>query len=228
MDILTVLDVSNVITVILFCTVFWVVYQSRKTPDRFPPGREGLPLVGAIFSVGSHFERTLAKWRADYGPISYVKMGSTRMVVLNTYDAIHEGFVKKGHQLSGRWTPEILKEASNCMEGLALIDYTDRWKEQRKFALSTLAFFGMGKRSIEPRILMESDALCEVLQEKVMDFNEKGFHPGSYFAVAAMNVINTLSYGKLIYLIVAFYHLKNSTVRILYINKVLEIYNILE
>ena len=116
MDISSLFDISNAVTVLLFCTVFWIVNQSRKTPDGFPPGREGLPFVGAILSVGSHFERTLAKWRADYGPICYVKMGSTRIVVLNTFEAIHEGFVKREgirYQVVGRPMSSMRRIALN-------------------------------------------------------------------------------------------------------------------
>ena len=196
MDLLSLFELSNVITVMLFCTVYWMLYQSQKPPAGFPPGRNGLPFLGAILSVGSHFERTMAKWRVNYGPICSIKVGSRRMVVLNTFEAIQEAFVKKSDKLSGRWQPDIMKETNDCDHGIAFLDYSDKWKKQRKFALLTLTFFGLGKRSIEPGIVAEVDTLCDILKEKVADLGEKGFYPGSYLSLAALNIINTLSYGK--------------------------------
>ena len=197
MDISSLFEVSNAITLVLFCAVFWIVRVSQQPPPGFPPGRTGIPFVGAIFSVGSHFERTVASWKTKYGPVCSIKVGSRRIVILNTYEAIHEAFVNKGQQLSGRWQPTIMKETNNCDNGLAMLDYSEKWKTQRKFALSTLAFFGLGKRSIEPGILTEVDSLCEVLTEKETELGKKGFHPGSYFGITALNIINTLSYGKI-------------------------------
>ena len=190
------LDVHQALIAIILCLLFVrFLFKSQQTPKGYPPGADGLPFLGAILSIGSHMERTLAKWKAVYGPVSFVKLMSTRVVVLNTLDAIQLGFTK--FDITGRWQPDILKETwFGCQLGITFIDYNERWREQRKFLVSTLSQFGLGKRKFEERILTEAEELCDKIQNAVP--NMKGIDPGKSLALTTINIINKLSYGKCI------------------------------
>ena len=69
----------------------WIIYRwtSRKWQN-FPPGPIGLPIVGSIPYIEIHAEKTFASWTEIYGPVIMVDIGTTRNVVLNSYEAIEE------------------------------------------------------------------------------------------------------------------------------------------
>ena len=51
-----------------------------------------------------------------------------------------------------------------CVSGVILADYGPSWKEHRRFALFTLRNFGLGKRSMEERILEEISHISAELE----------------------------------------------------------------
>ena len=69
----------------------WIVYRwiSRKLLN-FPPGPLGFPIVGSIPYFESHAEKTFTSWTKIYGPIMMVDIGTTRNVVLNSFESIEE------------------------------------------------------------------------------------------------------------------------------------------
>lgn len=51
--------------------------------------------------------------------------------------------------------------------GMVLADYGASWKEHRRFALMTLRNFGLGKQSMEQRILGEIQYTVETLEKSI-------------------------------------------------------------
>ena len=51
------------------------------------------------------------------------------------------------------------------MAGIIFLDYGPAWKEHRRFALITLRNFGMGKQSMEDRILGELEHLVARMEK---------------------------------------------------------------
>ena len=60
-----------------------------------------------------------------------------------------------------------LRRLTQCFTttGLIMGNYGAVWKEHRRFALTTMKNFVLGKRSMEERILEETDHVCTRLGE---------------------------------------------------------------
>ena len=87
----TVLGSFSFLNYFLALALGWIIYRwASHRWLKLPPGPLGLPIVGVIPYLEMHAEKTLAAWTKTYGPIMLVDIGSTRNVVLNSYEAIEE------------------------------------------------------------------------------------------------------------------------------------------
>uniref|UniRef100_A0A3B4X561 Cytochrome P450 2J6-like n=2 Tax=Seriola lalandi dorsalis TaxID=1841481 RepID=A0A3B4X561_SERLL len=141
---------------LLFTAVFILTadYIKNRRPAYFPPGPWALPLVGNIFSVDqTKTHEILTELAGKYGNVYSLRMGQNWMVVLNSFEVLKDALVTQGDSLVDR--PEFpLQDEVTCGLGVVFSNGSI-WKEQRRFALSTLRYFGLGKRSLEPVILDE-------------------------------------------------------------------------
>ncbi|XP_014673139.1 PREDICTED: cytochrome P450 2C23-like [Priapulus caudatus] len=144
-----------------------VTYLTRK-PAGSPPGPRGLPVVGSLLHLGrTNPLAALTELGEKYGPIFSIYFGPRFTVVLNDYELIKEAFLKQGEAFSGRAHAFIIKSLMSDEKGnLHGILETDgaHWKEQRKFALSGLRDFGMGKMSMEGKIQEEAEVLLNEIK----------------------------------------------------------------
>ncbi|XP_053109087.1 cytochrome P450 2D14-like isoform X2 [Hemicordylus capensis] len=75
--------------------------------------------------------------------------------------------------------------------GLLLANYSNNWKQQRKFCMSVLKHFGMGKKTLEKRIREEAGYLCSELRSK----RGSPFNPEYIMFNAVTNIICILTFG---------------------------------
>ncbi|XP_055460328.1 cytochrome P450 2C26-like [Psammomys obesus] len=86
----------------------------------------------------------------------------TPTVVLHGYEAVKEALIDHGEEFSGRGSFPVFDKIS---KGLGIIlSRGNRWKEMRRFSLTTLWNLGMGKRTIEDRVQEEAQCLVEELR----------------------------------------------------------------
>jgi len=156
--------------VVLVCT--YLVFRSLSRPHGIPPGPLGFPVFGNL-SFGSrnkyHHFLQLSK---TYGPIFSLYFGSELVVVLQDYTSIREAFVIKGEVYSGRPRNTAMgKLMEDDQNGIAIVDGLP-WKEHRRFAVTVFKEFGIGKSSLEPKMLVEIAAfLKEIDKQKGQAFN---------------------------------------------------------
>ena len=74
--------------------------------------------------------------------------------------------------------------------GGILFSHGERWQESRRFTLSALRNFGMGKKSIEYRITEEARVLCDTISQ----LDE--FEPSSVLYAAVSNIICSITFGR--------------------------------
>ncbi|KAJ3562870.1 hypothetical protein NP233_g9312 [Leucocoprinus birnbaumii] len=82
----------------------WIVYLlSRKGESPFPPGPRPLPLVGNMFQIPQKDEWPIYEaWAKKYGPITYLTMLGTPLIVLNSLKAIRDLMEERSGVYSNR------------------------------------------------------------------------------------------------------------------------------
>lgn len=84
-----------VIPVFIMSTILTLSIR-RARRQKYPPGPDGVPFFGNLFSLDSHPLRLFKKWSLEkYGPVMSVKYLDRNVVVLNNYDVIKEVRVKE-------------------------------------------------------------------------------------------------------------------------------------
>uniref|UniRef100_A0A8C4Y1T9 Cytochrome P450 2K1-like n=1 Tax=Gopherus evgoodei TaxID=1825980 RepID=A0A8C4Y1T9_9SAUR len=124
-----------------------------------------------------------------YGPVFSIHMGPKNMVVLSGYKMVKEALVNQADAFAERPRIPIFEKIARG-NGI-IFAHGENWKVMRRFTLTTLRDFGMGRRTIENKILEECDYL-------IKDFES---HKGSSFDTMKMmnaavsNVIVSIMLG---------------------------------
>ncbi|NXG41960.1 CP2DE protein, partial [Psilopogon haemacephalus] len=145
--------------------------------------------------------------RKKYGNIYNLQNCWTNVVVLNGYKAVKEALVHKSEDFADRPYFHVYEHLGygeksqgnaadisclSVMAGVVMARYGHTWKEQRKFTLTTLRNFGMGKKSLEEQVVEEARFLCSAVN------SEEGRPFDLRFLVnnAVCNVICTTVFGE--------------------------------
>ncbi|KAH0631502.1 hypothetical protein JD844_005846 [Phrynosoma platyrhinos] len=134
-------------------------------------------------------KKTIAQLREKYGPVFTVYFGTRPVVVLCGHQAVKEALVDKAEEFGGRVTNATVEDT---FQGYGVIfSNGERWKQLRRFSLTIMRNFGMGKKTIEERIKEESQFLLEEFRKT----NGKPFNPTYYLNRAVANVISSILFG---------------------------------
>uniref|UniRef100_A0A8D2L772 Uncharacterized protein n=1 Tax=Varanus komodoensis TaxID=61221 RepID=A0A8D2L772_VARKO len=157
-----------------------------------PRPRPRFPLLPCLFlSHGAAPPFSPSFWQIGekYGPVFMIHLGPRRVVVLCGYDAVKEALVDQAEEFSGRGDPSLLLG----FPGVAFSS-GERARQLRRFSLTTLRNFGMGKRSIEERILEEAHFLVE--GPTFLSSAGAPFDPTYILSRSVSNVISSVIFGK--------------------------------
>ncbi|XP_062996467.1 cytochrome P450 2G1-like [Elgaria multicarinata webbii] len=183
-------------TVTLFLVIYLsclVIISAKKKIARkgtLPPGPTPLPLIGNFLQIKSgKILQSLLKLREKYGPVFTVYFGTRPIVVLCGHDAVKEALIDKADEFSGRKTNPTVERT--FQEHGVVFSEGERWKQLRRFSLTILRNFGMGKKTIEERIKEEAQFLLEEFQKT----KQKPFDPTYYLSRAVSNVICSIVFG---------------------------------
>eukprot|EP00079_Xenopus_tropicalis_P025867 XP_012819466.1 PREDICTED: uncharacterized protein LOC100036663 isoform X1 [Xenopus tropicalis] len=164
--------------------------QKRDSYKNFPPGPKPLPIIGNIHNINLKrpYLTYLELWK-KYGPIFSVQIGSQKMVVLCGYETVKDALVNYAEEFSERPVIPIFLDA--VKEYGVIFSHGENWKVMRRFTLSTLRDFGMGRRTIEDRINEE----CDFLVEQFKSFKGEPFDNTMIMNAAVANIIVSIVLG---------------------------------
>ena len=183
-------------TFLIFAVIFLALSYvfSTRLPPNFPPGPKPLPIIGNLAIFAKDLNKTpqiLTELSQHYGHVVGIKLGSYPAVILNGYEAIKEAFVKNADSFSGRPKFMVILNELFKQRGVVL-SHGKLWRLSKRFTLSNLRDFGMGKRNIEARIQQEAVEVCQEIEK----------HSGNPFKLKILlhqsfsNIICSICFGK--------------------------------
>lgn len=184
------LSVTLISAGLLVVLVLLLHLKSRKKVC-LPPGPSGLPVIGNLIQLDKRAPfKTMKKLAESYGPVITVYLGPQRAVVLVGYEAVKEALVDQADDFTGRGPVPFLVRATKGY-GLA-ISNGERWQQLRRFTLTTLRDFGMGRKGMEEWIQEEAKHLVA----RINDTKASSFDPTYFLSCTVSNVICCLVFGQ--------------------------------
>uniref|UniRef100_A0A8C5RJU1 Cytochrome P450 n=1 Tax=Laticauda laticaudata TaxID=8630 RepID=A0A8C5RJU1_LATLA len=178
-----------IILFIVFLLIFWV-FRFQQERARFPPGPTPWFFLGNLLQKDAlPLYKTYPKLAKKYGPVFTIWLGPKPLVVVCGYEAVKDALITHSEEFGGRSPVPILDEVT---KGYGIIGEDERWKILRRFTLTTLRNFGMGKKSMAER--MSEEAHC--LVEKISSFEGQPFDVIPTIAAAVSNVMCAVIFGK--------------------------------
>ncbi|KAM3912254.1 LOW QUALITY PROTEIN: cytochrome P450 2G1-like [Leptodactylus fuscus] len=114
------------------------------------------------------------KFSKKYGSVYTVYFGHYPVVVLCGYDTVKEALLDRAEEFGGRGR---IPTFDDFFKGYgASFSNGERWRDLRRFSLTILRNFGMGKKTIEERIQEEAQFLIE----EIRSHKEQFFDPTKF------------------------------------------------
>lgn len=182
------MDVQGLL--IFLCVLLLVKHLRDVQSKNMAPGPFPLPFFGNTMNIG--FRDPLGSFQMiaeRYGEVSTLYLGNKPCIMLTGYETFKEAFVEQADIFTDRPYFPIVDKLS---KGKGLVMSSGHmWRQQRRFALATLKYFGVGKKTLENSILQECCCLCDSVQ------TEQGlpFDPQRLVTNAVANIISGLVFG---------------------------------
>uniref|UniRef100_A0A8C0JFE5 Uncharacterized protein n=1 Tax=Chelonoidis abingdonii TaxID=106734 RepID=A0A8C0JFE5_CHEAB len=179
---------SSFITFGLSFVVYILVFDHMKRRKRwknYPPGPVSFPFVGNLLQV--NFQCPRLALTEKFGKIFSLQVGWKNLVVLNGFEAVKAALIQRSEDFADRPSFSLFDHM-----GIMMARYGHGWKELRKFALSTLRNFGLGKKSLDQSITEEAGCLCSAFSSK----DGHPFNPRFLINSAVGNVMCSITFGN--------------------------------
>ncbi|KAF4076709.1 hypothetical protein AMELA_G00218170 [Ameiurus melas] len=185
------MDISSTLLLLGLVIALLILLRWRNQPHNLPPGPTALPLLGNILTMDNRAPfKTFLKWSKTYGTVMTVYLGTKRVLVLVGYDTVKEALVDNADDFIGRAPVPF---GQKILKGYGItISNGERWRQLRRFTLTTLRDFGMGRKRMEGWIQEESRHLMDTIKET----NSAPVDPTFYLSRAVSNIICALVFGQ--------------------------------
>ncbi|KAL1769051.1 cytochrome P450 2A15 [Sigmodon hispidus] len=177
---------------ILVClsVVVLVSVWKQKFRGKLPPGPNPFPFIGNYLQLNTNdIYSSITELSKQYGPVFTIHLGPRPVVVLYGYDAVKEALVDQAEEFSGRGEQATY---NTLFKGYGVtFSSGERAKQLRRFTITTLRDFGVGKRGVEERIQEEAACLIKMLRGTC----GAPINPFHYLSRTVSNVINSIVFG---------------------------------
>ncbi|XP_028743086.2 cytochrome P450 2K6-like [Peromyscus leucopus] len=188
------LDSSAILALLGLILIFILnikVFKVKSSKLQSPPGPKPWPVIGNLHILNlKRPYQTMLELSKKYGPIYSIHMGPRKVVVLSGYDTVKDALVNYGNQFGERSRVPIFERLFDG-KGIAFA-HGETWKTMRRFSLTTLRNFGMGKHIIEDTIIEE----CHHLMQNFESHQGKPFEIKRVLNASVANVIASVLLGK--------------------------------
>ncbi|KIM28300.1 hypothetical protein M408DRAFT_329411 [Serendipita vermifera MAFF 305830] len=159
--------------------------RSNNLPP--PPGPPRHFLVGNLFQFPkNHFYKRFCEWQKEYGDIVSVELPGTPMIILNTYELVHELLNKRPNTTAGRKIGYMILEVMGTQWSTAAIQPGLHHSTQRK----------MLRRGIGPQRVGSHDHIIEKNVAKLMLTLQKSQGDPHPFVIRAVGkIVIEVAYG---------------------------------
>ncbi|XP_028296248.1 cytochrome P450 2K1-like isoform X1 [Gouania willdenowi] len=179
------------VLLLLLLLLLFIYDISSSSHTSGPPGPRPLPLIGNLLQIDLRRpHESMMELSKKFGSVFSVHFGMKKVVVLCGYRTVKEALLTLDEAFGEREAPTILQEQTKG-HGV-LWSGGDSWKEMRRFALTNLRDFGMGKKASEEKIIEECQHLSVVLQQ----FKGEAFDMSNAITFAVSNIICSIVYGS--------------------------------
>ncbi|XP_063287257.1 cytochrome P450 2G1-like [Pelobates fuscus] len=180
-----------ILILLISCLLIYSTWDKMYRKTNLPPGPTPFPVIGNLLQIKrGEMVKSLMMIGAQYGPVYTLYFGPRPVVILCGYQAIKEALIDQGDEFSGRGK---MFSVDKIFDGFGVVfSNGERWKQLRRFSLTTLRNFGMGKRSIEERIKEEAQCLVE----KLKSYKQAPLDPRNILTQAVSNVICSVVFGE--------------------------------
>ena len=186
---------SVAIFTVIFILLVDLMHRHQRWTSRYPPGPVPWPVLGNLLQVDlDNMPYSLYKLQNRYGDVFSLQMGWKPMVVINGLKAMKEVLLTCGEDTADRPQVPIFEYlgVKPGSQGVVLAPYGPEWREQRRFSVSTLRNFGLGKKSLEDWVTKEARHLCDAFTAQA----GQPINPNTMLNNAVCNVIASLIFAR--------------------------------
>ncbi|XP_031420559.1 cytochrome P450 2K1-like [Clupea harengus] len=178
---------------VLLLLLVWLYSSGVSNPEKGkePPGPKPLPILGnlLLLDLKKPYD-SLCELSKKYGSVFTIYFGPKKVVVLTGYTTVKQALVNHAEEFGDR---DITPLFHDLNKGLGILfSNGENWKEMRRFALTNMRNFGMGKKRSEEKIIEETRSLIEVFEK----FEGSPFDTTQPVNYAVSNIICAIVYGS--------------------------------